>query len=848
MGFPAGMLLDSDGTLWVKTRTSGLLFLPRGQSKFQVSQAGEGVSTGYAFLHEAPDGGIWLSDDQGLRRVKSALSAPPVSPAAQPHKSSVPFGDFTFGSDGTLWAATGKGVQRFDHAGLWPAPVATAGAPGEVFTPEQGLTSDAVWKVLVDREGVWIGTDSGLDWLRRAALTTVALPHAQEHEYGVAAGDEGSVWTGNNSLPLTHVAADGSVTSFPQTRQTLAVWRDHNGTIWSAGSGESRLWQFSGNRLSPLHYPNEELDSVVFVAVDRNNDPWITTSSGQAYRLSGGKWTDETETLGKKPGVIGAMVDDAAGNVWFAFSNKVIRWDGSNYDRSEFPDGQRGVNENTMAVRGDHVWLGGAGGVQLFLHGHFYLMHWKDRDSPGRVSGIAETEAGDLWVNGFSGITHVPASELKAWLADTKSAVSGEHLNELDGLPGLSGEAIPAPSVVEAANGHLWFAATKGIAWLDPVTFERNRNRVAPPVVISTVISDGKTYAGANSIHLPAHLENLEIDYTALSLAIPERVLFRYRLDGVDSDWQNVGTRREAYYTRLRPGSYTFHVIASNNDGVWNDAGASLDFSIAPAYYQTTWFRVTIALGVLGVLWLLYQMRRQQLQREFNASLEARVEERTLIARELHDTLLQSFQGLLLRFQTVANLLPARPRDAKQKLEDAIDLTAQAVTEGRDAVQGLRRTTQTNDLALALNAIGQELAADPAGKDSTEFHVEVEGTPRHLHPILRDEIYRIAAEALRNAFRHADARQIAVEIRYDNRLLRVRIRDDGKGIDPKVLAEGGRDGHFGLHGMRERAQIIGAKLDVWSERASGTEVELSVPASKAYLPPSTGRRSKIMTA
>ena len=589
-GFPAGILLDSDGTLWVKTRTGPLLFLPHGESIFHLSKSGEGLSTSYAFLHQAPDGSIWLSDDQGLRRVANKLSASALLPPGKGYKRNTQFGDFTFAPDGSLWAVTNKGVKRFDHVERWPAPVAVETAPGESFTPDRGLSSDAVWKVLLDREGAWVATNSGLDRLRRAALTAVGLPRAQEHEFSIAAGDRGSVWTGNSSLPLTHVGADGAITSFPRTGQTITVSRDHKGTIWSAGVGDSHLWRSSGAGFRPLHYPEEKLESVAFVAVDRNNDPWITTSSGRAYRFTGGNWSDQTQALGKKPGVTGAMVDDQAGNIWFGFSNKVVEWDGSAYQRFSFPDGTRGVSENTMSVQGDHVWLGGAGGVQLFTQGRFYVMRWKDPGLPGRVSGLVETEAGDLWVNGFSGITHVSATELKKWVGDPTSSVSGEHLDELDGLPGLSGEIRPAPSVVEAPDGRLWFATTKGIAWLDPAVFAGNRNRVPPPVIVSAVISNGKTYAGSSALTLPAHTENLEIDYTALSLAIPERVLFRYKLDGVDRDWQNAGTRRQAYYTKLRPGPYTFHVIACNNDGVWNDAGAMLDINVSPAWFQTTWF------------------------------------------------------------------------------------------------------------------------------------------------------------------------------------------------------------------------------------------------------------------
>jgi signal transduction histidine kinase len=283
-------------------------------------------------------------------------------------------------------------------------------------------------------------------------------------------------------------------------------------------------------------------------------------------------------------------------------------------------------------------------------------------------------------------------------------------------------------------------------------------------------------------------------------------------------------------------------VIASNNDGVWNEAGASLDFSIAPTYYQTTWFRATCVAAFLVFLWGLHRLRLRQQAYEFNKGLEARVSERTRIARDLHDTLLQSFHGLLLRFQTVSNQLP--PGDARQKLDSAIDQAAQAITEGRDAVQGLRSSTVvTNDLAVAISALGQELAAGEPTEDSAVFRVTVEGSPRSLHPILRDEVYRIAGEAMRNAFKHARARHIEVEIHYDERQLRLRVRDDGKGIDPKVLDGDGRAGHFGLHGIRERAELMGGKVAVWSQMDSGTEVELSIPASKAYAKPPVARRS-----
>jgi signal transduction histidine kinase len=240
----------------------------------------------------------------------------------------------------------------------------------------------------------------------------------------------------------------------------------------------------------------------------------------------------------------------------------------------------------------------------------------------------------------------------------------------------------------------------------------------------------------------------------------------------------------------------------------------------------------------------VYLYRLRQLAKEFNIRLEERVGERTRVARELHDTLLQSFQGLLLRFQAATNLLPERPEEAKRSFESAIDQAAAAITEGRDAVQGLRSSTKvTNDLASAITTLGTELAVGESNPNAADFHVEVEGASRDLHPILRDEVYRIAGEAVRNAFSHAQAKRIEVEIRYDERQLRLRVRDDGKGIHAQHLKESGRAGHYGLSGMRERAKLMGGKLTVWSELDAGTEVELKIPAARAYETSPARRRS-----
>jgi signal transduction histidine kinase len=320
-----------------------------------------------------------------------------------------------------------------------------------------------------------------------------------------------------------------------------------------------------------------------------------------------------------------------------------------------------------------------------------------------------------------------------------------------------------------------------------------------------------------------------------LSLVDSARVRFQYTLEGQDSEWREVVNDRKVQYSNLPPGTYHFRVKACNNSGVWNDEGAALEFVIPPAWYETNSFRVACLAALLAMIWTAYQLRVRQLAYQFNRILEARVSERTRIARDLHDTLLQSFQGLLLRFQSVLKALPERPLEARQRLESAVDQAAAAIAEGRDAVQGLRSSaSETNDLANGIIAIGEELTNTASTVDSPAIEMEVEGGPRQMKPVVRDEAYRIAGEALRNAFRHARAGRITVEIRYEKRLFRLTVRDDGTGIDDEVIRQPVA-GHFGLHGMRERAEIVGGRLEIWSKRDTGTEIELIIPAAKAYV-------------
>jgi signal transduction histidine kinase len=481
------------------------------------------------------------------------------------------------------------------------------------------------------------------------------------------------------------------------------------------------------------------------------------------------------------------------------------------------------------------ILVGTEDGLVGFREGKVQRMTTKNGLPCDFVISFIQDKEKRWWLYTRCGIVEFSDSELQRWWANPDAVVQNHVYDAFDGAQPNIGSFIAS---AYTSDGRVWFSSGVVVQMVD--TSKLSQKALPAQTYIESLVADRKEFKATPNLKVPPNPRDLQIDYTSPTFSIPQRVNFRYRLDGYDRDWHEAGTRRQAFYTDLPPGKYSFRVIASNSDGVWNDSGAKLDFSVAPAYYQTNWFRALCGVFFMALLWAAYQWRVRQLQHQFDMTLEARVGERTRIARDLHDTLLQSAHGVLLRFQTVSELLPDRPMEAKEKLDNAIDQTADFITEARDEVQGLRDSTvQGNDLALAISTLGQELSTD-SSHHRPAFRVAVEGESRNLHPILRDETYKIAAEALRNAFRHSQARQIEVEIRYDTEQFRLRIRDDGKGIDPAILSGQGGEGHFGLPGMRERAKIMGAKLTVWSEVAAGTEVELRVPASTAY---ATAQRS-----
>ncbi len=833
MGLPASdnpiLFVDSQGTLWAGGGNS-LFFLRPGEHQFRNQPVAAPAPWDGNGMAESSTGTVWL--DAGFDLVPVAQNPPPGNPG----RSS--YGGLAFDHDGTLWDPQ-TGLWRIAH----PEHPTTGAALrvediADHYTDADGLTSRAVRALLVDREGnVWVGTTHGLDRFSEPSLE-IPLQVAENvkvvpqiADAGMApADDAGGLWVTNGADAVVRYQ-DGRM-SPPIIRQKVeTLLRAADGTVWFGG--RKALWRERQGQLQSLASPGPDRDTQA-LAQDKSGGLWASILRSGVFRLKDGAWTPYGGISALPRGTAITIVRDRRDRLWFSYPDgSVAVLDGERVRTYVVADGlQIG---NVMANHPGRIghWLGGELGLARFDGERFYSIQSAPELPLDGVTGIVETPDGDLWLNGRAGIVHIAATELERSRLDPAYRVRGETLGAFDGVVGSSAMVRPLPTAIEAADGKLWFATTSGIYGIDPA--RRVHNRIPPPVLIRALTVAGYTIEPIPGLKLPAYTTAVRFDYLGLSLTAAEKVRYRYRLDGVDADWREVTAVRQALYTNLRPGHYIFRAIAANNDGVWNEQGAALDFSIARAYSQTTWFRAACAASLLLALWALYQLRLRQIAKGFNARLEERVAERTRIARDLHDTLLQSFQGLLLLFQTARELLRTRPAEAEKILESAIDQTAQAITEGRDAVQGLRASTvERSDLAQAITTFGQELAAEASRHTSVGLQVGVAGTPRTLHSIVRDEIYQIASEALRNAFRHAEAKQIEVELRYDERQLRLRIRDDGKGIDSNFLTAEGRVGHFGLHGMRERAKLMGGKLTVWSGPKSGAEVELSIPAARAY--------------
>jgi signal transduction histidine kinase/ligand-binding sensor domain-containing protein len=815
-GYPATradfIVGDDAGTLWVASPQRVYVLRP-GTTRFE--DTGEAVS---AFASLMPDrqGALWVSDSRyGTRRLGDTATA--RAPLTQPflHLAWMRFDD-----DGSLWGTdrAAGGVVRARTNGATPLTPAELQA---TIREADGLASNHAIPLYRDREGnFWVGTNLGLSRFRHNNVQAFAdARFVQRYAYAVTwSPAAGLLASAGRTLYRIDDRGVQAWAELPQPVVALVPGRDR--TIWALSA--KTIHRIEDGHVAALPPLPSAAGDVALLAVAADGSVLVQHETLGLFRYDGDAW----QRFGDGPVETGATALQVTsdGTVWTGYANGTVV--AAAQGRRTIHDLRDHTDVGVVGALQESRYgliVGGERGVALIRDGRAHAVRVDDASRLRGITGVVEDAQGDVWLSGVAGVIRVPANQLDAAHLSADAPLTVRVFDEADGLPGVALQSAAGATAVRDGRGRIWFATNHGLAFVEP---DRLRtNPIPPPIRILGLRSGSRDFAPTDGVALPEGTTDLRIDYTALSLSHPDRVRFRYRLAGLDTRWQDAGNRREAFFTNLPPGSYAFDVQASNDSGIWNTDGARLTFSITPHYSQTRWFAGLIVFGIAALLFVFYLRRVRLAADRVRVRLEERHLERERIARELHDTLLQSVHGLVLRFQAVANRLTADD-PVRTALESALDRADGVIAEGRDRVRALRASQAHAALSLpeAFAALGAELAECT----HVEFRVIVEGRMPELDRALRDEIYCIGREMLTNAFRHSEALHIEVEISRSRRHLRLRFRDDGRGIGEDVLQRG-RAGHWGLAGMQERAQAISAQFHLWSRTGQGTEAELVVP-------------------
>jgi signal transduction histidine kinase/ligand-binding sensor domain-containing protein len=823
--------VDQSGNLWFAA-ASGVFCRHVGTESFVLVRPHREL----AGIVLCPDGSVWIYDEQGVQSLAGAhFDLAKHKASSWPSEKVKPEFVF-FDSRGSVWGYTDVSpVRTSAHALLQTQSVPTIWPAVEHLARDQRISGTTPMAFFEDREGnVWLATDGGIDRFRSNKFSQASIDGQLISSAALAAGSENTLWIGTDAFGLLEkrdrIQRTGVLSGSGSNYGVLSIHYSAKGTVWAGG--RSRLW-----RSKPAGgYEEVELPSLgarfdlQAIATDDDDGVWVSIVPKSIFRLRKGIWTVNGGINDIHDGpALSLSFDHEAKRLWIGYPDNQIAVVSNEHAKYLGPiDGLSVGNVLAFCPQSGGMWVGGSGGVAYFDGSRFHpFLGEGDRKFAG-ASGLVVSKLGELWINGSQGASRIPAAELAEFLKEFSYRVSFESFSVLDGLEGLPESIRPIPSTVMTTDGRLWFSTVRGLYSIDPAHIQRNK--LAPDVRVLDVIASGHSLALAKSVWVPKKTSSLQIDYTASNLGAPDAVRFRYKLDGVDHEWQIAGGRRQAFYTNLPPGSYTFHVIASNEDGVWNDQGATITLILPAAFWQTWWFEVACGVAAAILVWSLYLARLRLASDRLQVRMRDRAEERETIARDLHDTLLQGTQGLVLNFQVVAGQLP-RDDDRRKRLEALLDQADQVIAQARDRVFNLRdRYTADVDLLGGLTTIGLELAA------GTEigFSIASEGDVRRLSELLRAEVYMIGREALLNAFRHSGARSVDLQVACDSRGFVLSVCDNGVGLDAETQRSGSRPGHWGLVGMRERAERVRGRLEVLSEPDKGTQVRLLIPADVAF--------------
>lgn len=811
--------------LWVET-ADRVVYRPPGAPRFLDPGWPLRRVAYQAEFDQAADGTIWFAEmARSVHTLRQVGDTTPVS--------EVKVGAYSLLIDrkGSLWIGSrGDGLRRVpDPSRIRGVAVEQFGPEAEQFTEQDGLLSNVIWDLLEDREGnIWVASDRGLERFREGSLVPYTTRGGLRPR-GVFAARDSSVWiSAFATKEITRIGPRGRDDVHEPPCWCYRMAQDSLGDVWAFE--DTMIVRFHGLKPTRVRLEGQQVLAPDAMAIDPSGTVWLTDQSVGLARIVHNRL--EPVAPATEIGRFTSLSSDRAGRIWVGSEGRVILYDHGKLTAFGAADGVKaGQISDLYEDRAGNIWAVGASGVHEFQEGRFRTLS-EHQDLPGRsVFGITEDDTGAWWLATRAGLLRVERGELARAFADTGHTIKYRVFDRLDGLPGAIA-MTKLPVLTRSADGKIWVGADEGVAYIDPHNL--GFDDVALNVLVEAVRLDDRELAPSDLAAVPAGTSSLEIDYTATALSFPERIQFRYRLEGADRAWREVGTRRRAYYTDLGPGSYTFRVSANNGDGKWIETGAAWSFRVLPAWYQTFWFRALMVLliGSLGGLVVALVQRRRHLRAraELKRQYDIALAERVRIAEDLHDTLLQGFAGVNLQLIAAEMAIPSQPDVAAATLVRVQRLTEESLREARERVWEMRDAAlASDDLATSL----ETLARDRIGDMPIDVEVTTAGSPRRLPPSVEDASFRIGREAIVNVVRHAEASRIEIHLDFRADTFNLEVRDDGRGVSSNEAAEARKRGHFGLSAIQNRASLMGGRCEVRPRPGGGTIVALELPLAHA---------------
>ncbi len=878
------LLVARDGALWIGTG-AGLARWRDGASRTFTTQDGL-PDNGIRTIEETQDGNLLVWTEQGSARMsgdrfvpvtnvgaspRAALTSPGENPGAIVFEAQMPNGVQVTADRSALKIMQGKkpaGISTLLAVGkelpgsriqavfadrenaLWIGTnaglVRWVNGKMERFPVTDPLATASILTLMEDREGnLWVGTEtSGLEILRDQRFHTLDTRDGltSDRITTVVEDRSGTLWAGTREDGLNALRHDESKDGSRVSRNlTVKDGLASNVILSLAAAPNGDLWVGTPDGLSRIRGTTVDTftsadglpdDFVRSLLIDPDGSLWIGTRRGLTHWATGKIGSDSvggmktyTTENGLGSDLVGAMARDTRGDLWVATLAGLSRLHGEAIANFTTANGLSSNVVTALLPRADGTLLIGTQehGWDAW-DGNRFSAATQDGLEQTTIHAILDDGSGHLWFATGNGIARCDCNEMGG-IGPAGGCSHWMEFGAADGLHSRETATNSHPSAWRSRDGQLWFATPRGLVEVDPAHFPVNT--IPPPVVLERLEVDDvpQPLHGAGSwLKVSAGRVHFEFDYAGLSFVAPQKVRYRYMLEGFDHAWTDAGTRRAAYYTNIPPGKYTFRVQAANNDGIWNTTGAAFSFELRPHFYQTLWFYALLLVALGGAILLVLKRRLYVAEREFKAVLG----ERSRIAREIHDTLAQGYVGVSVQLEVLAAMLRQhKMEDAGKQLDQTRDYVRHGLADARQSIWALR----TQDASETTLPVRLRRMAEAAGSERLTARFSLFGAYRPLPAETESELTRVAQEAILNVKKHADASQLWVQLEYGPEMVTLEVRDDGRGgaLD---YATGSSVGHFGLTGMRERAAAIGGTLEVSSARGEGTTIRLSVPARR----------------